>query len=166
MLYVDEVNLLADDVVDAILDAAAQGYYIVRRGAMSSTNWSRFVLVGSMNPEEGHLRPQIMDRFGLRVVVHGLDDVDQRLEAYRRSHAYASNPRAVASQYSSETLLAQVEIQAARDALPSVKVPDDVAHLGLALIVPILHGHAHAVDQDYRGVEHAIEEPLAGGAAG
>ena len=134
LLYVDEVNLLADDVVDAILDAAAQGYYIVRRGAMSSTNWSRFVLVGSMNPEEGHLRPQIMDRFGLRVVVHGLDDVDQRLEAYRRSHAYASNPRAVASQYSSETLLAQVEIQAARDALPSVKVPDDVAHLGLALI--------------------------------
>jgi magnesium chelatase subunit I len=134
LLYVDEVNLLADDVVDAILDAAAQGYYIVRRGAMSSTYWSRFVLVGSMNPEEGYLRPQIMDRFGLRVVVHGLDDVDQRLEAYRRSHAYASNPHAVASQYSSDTLLAQNEIQAARDALPAVTVPDDVAHLGLALI--------------------------------
>ncbi len=134
LLYVDEVNLLADDVVDAILDAAAQGYYIVRRGAMSSTYWSRFVMVGSMNPEEGHLRPQIMDRFGLRVVVHGLDDVNQRLEAYRRSYAYASNPQAVASQYSSDTLLAQNEIQAARDALPAVTVPDEVAHLGLALI--------------------------------
>jgi len=114
LLYVDEVNLLADDVVDAILDAAAQGYYIVRRGAMSSTYWSRFVLVGSMNPE--------------------VDDVNQRLEAYRRSHAYAANPRAVASQYSADTILAQNEIQAARDALPAVTVPDDVAHLGLALI--------------------------------
>jgi magnesium chelatase subunit I len=134
LLYVDEVNLLADDVVDAILDAAAQGYYVVRRGAMSSTYWSRFVLVGSMNPEEGHLRPQILDRFGLRVVVRGLDDVNQRLEAYRRSHAYAANPRAVASQFSADTILAQNEIQAARDALPAVTVSDDVAHLGLALI--------------------------------
>ncbi len=134
LLYVDEVNLLADDVVDAILDAAAQGYYIVRRGAMSSTFTSRFVLLGSMNPEEGQLRPQIMDRFGLRVVVHGLESVNQRLEAYRRSHNYASNPRAVESQYAYDTSLVRDEIQNARDLLPEVKIPDDVAHLGLALI--------------------------------
>lgn len=134
LLYIDEVNLLADDVVDAILDAAAQGFYIVRRGAMSSSYWSRFVLVGSMNPEEGHLRPQILDRFGSRVVVHGLDDADQRLEAYRRAHAYMTSPRAVASQFSTDTTLAQNEIQIARDVLPAVTVPDDVARLGLALI--------------------------------
>ncbi|MBG7609763.1 MAG: ATP-binding protein [Anaerolineae bacterium] len=134
LLYVDEVNLLADDVVDAILDAAAQGYYIVRRGAMSSTFTSRFVLLGSMNPEEGQLRPQIMDRFGLRVVVHGLESVNQRLEAYRRSHNYASNPRTVESQYAYDTSLVRDEIQNARDLLPEVKIPDDVAHLGLALI--------------------------------
>jgi magnesium chelatase subunit I len=134
LLYVDEVNLLADDVVNAILDAAAQGFYIVRRGAMSSTYWSRFVLVGSMNPEEGHLRPQILDRFGLRVIVHGLEEPDQRLEAYRRTRAYMTNPRAVASQFSDDTLLAQNEIQAAREALPAVTVPDNVARLGLDLI--------------------------------
>jgi len=134
LLYVDEVNLLADDVVNAILDAAAQGFYIVRRGAMSSTYWSRFVLVGSMNPEEGHLRPQILDRFGLRVIVHGLEEPDQRLEAYRRTRAYMTNPRAVASQFSDDTLLAQNEIQAAREALSGVTVPDNVARLGLDLI--------------------------------
>lgn len=72
LLYVDEVNLLDDEIVDAILDAAAQGAYTVRRGAMSGTFRSRFVLIGSMNPEEGRLRPQILDRFGLRVNVRGL----------------------------------------------------------------------------------------------
>ena len=67
LLFVDEVNLLGDDVIDVILDAAAQGYFIVRRGPLSATYRSRFILIGSMNPEEGNLRPQIMDRFGLRV---------------------------------------------------------------------------------------------------
>ncbi len=78
LLYIDEVNLLDDQIVDAILDAAAQGAYTVRRGAMSGTYRSRFVLIGSMNPEEGRLRPQILDRFGLRVNVRGLMDKDDR----------------------------------------------------------------------------------------
>jgi magnesium chelatase subunit I len=85
LLYVDEVNLLTDQIVDAILDAAAQGQYTVRRGAMSATYRSNFTLIGSMNPEEGHLRPQIMDRFGLRVVVKGLETKEDRLEAYQRT---------------------------------------------------------------------------------
>jgi magnesium chelatase subunit I len=84
LLYVDEINLLDDDVVDALLDAAAQGSFTVRRGPVSATYWSRFVLVGSMNPEEGRLRPQIQDRFGLRVIVHGLENPAERLEAYQR----------------------------------------------------------------------------------
>jgi magnesium chelatase subunit I len=134
LLYVDEVNLLNDEVVDAILDAAAQGYYIVRRGPVSATFRSRFALIGSMNPEEGRLRPQIMDRFGLRVIVHGLPDPDDRLQAYQYVHAYQLNPRRMVSQFSEETELAQQEIQIARDVLPQVELPGDVAQLGLSLI--------------------------------
>jgi len=134
LLYVDEVNLLVDEVVDAILDAAAQGYYLVRRGPMSSAYRARFVLVGSMNPEEGRLRPQIMDRFGLRVVVRGLDDRQERLEAYQRTQAFLRNPRRLSAEFSHNTALAQEEIQAARDLLPKVEIPDEIAQLGLKLI--------------------------------
>ena len=107
LLYVDEVNLLSNEVIDALLDAAAQGSYTVRRGPLSASYWSRFVLIGSMNPEEGRLRPQIMDRFGLRVVVHGLKAPEQRLEAYRRVQAFGMSPRRVAADYASETQLAR-----------------------------------------------------------
>src|SRR5690606_4286491 len=92
LLYIDEVNLLNDEIVDAILDASAQGAYTVRRGAMAGTYRSRFVLIGSMNPEEGRLRPQIMDRFGLRVNVRGLMEREERLEVYRRVRSYRQNP--------------------------------------------------------------------------
>ena len=134
LLYVDEVNLLSDDVVDAILDAAAQGYYLVRRGPMAATYRARFVLVGSMNPEEGHLRPQILDRFGLRVVVSGLQDRAERLEAYHRARAYLTNPRRVSAEFSDSTTLAQEDIQAARDLLPQVEIPDKVSQQGLTLV--------------------------------
>jgi magnesium chelatase subunit I len=134
LLHVDEVNLLADDVVDAILDAAAQGSYTVRRGPAAAIYRSRFVLIGSMNPEEGRLRPQIMDRFGLRVIVHGLADAEQRLEAYRRVQAYLSNPRQVVMEYAPETHLMQAEIQLIRDVLPRVNLPEQVSHLGLEMV--------------------------------
>src|SRR5690606_14256538 len=94
LLYIDEVNLLDDSIVDAILDAAAQGHYTVRRGAMSGTYRSRFVLIGSMNPEEGRLRPQILDRFGLRVNVRGLMETCDRRLIYERVRAYRQNPLA------------------------------------------------------------------------
>jgi magnesium chelatase subunit I len=137
LLYVDEVNLLADEVVDAILDAASQGIYTVRRGPISATYRSRFVLIGSMNPEEGGLRPQIMDRFGLRILVSGPkgDTASQeRLEVYRRVQAYSTSPRRMAAEYASETAIAKAEIQAARDILPEVILPDQVANLGLEII--------------------------------
>lgn len=134
ILYVDEVNLLADEVVDAILDAAAQGSYTVRRGPLSAAYRSRFVLIGSMNPEEGHLRPQILDRFGLRVVVHGLADLQDRLSAYRRAQAYIENPRLTVAQYSEDTAVVRAEIQTARDLLHQVKLSDETARLGLELI--------------------------------
>lgn len=134
LLYVDEVNLLSDDIIDAILDAAAQGHYSVRRGPIAATYHSRFVLIGSMNPEEGQLRPQIMDRFGLRLVVRGLEARDERLEAYRRVRAYRANPRQTVAEYQLETEIVRQEIQIARELFPEVELPDSVAQLGLDLI--------------------------------
>ena len=134
LLLVDEVNLLSDDVVDAILDAAAYGSYTVKRGLTSATYRARFVLIGTMNPEEGRLRPQIMDRFGLRVVVRGLQETDDRLEAYNRVQAYLHNPRRMMLEYKEETSIAQAEVQIARDILPQVTVPEEVSRQGLELI--------------------------------
>ncbi|MCC6955635.1 MAG: ATP-binding protein [Anaerolineales bacterium] len=134
LLYIDEVNLLDDEIVDAILDAAAQGRYTVRRGPISATYRARFSLIGSMNPEEGHLRSQIMDRFGLRVLVRGLDEPDKRLEAYRRVQAYQVNPRRTIAEFQEETALLRAEIQAARDALPDVVLPEEIAQQGLEII--------------------------------
>jgi magnesium chelatase subunit I len=134
ILYVDEVNLLQDEIVDAILDAAAQGSYSVHRGPMAATYRSRFVLIGSMNPEEGRLRPQILDRFGLRVVVHGLESSEQRLEAYRRAVAFRKSPHQVIDSYSESTALAQAEISEARGEIDQVKLSQEAEELGLDLI--------------------------------
>jgi magnesium chelatase subunit I len=134
LLYIDEVNLLADTLIDAILDASAQGQYTVRRGPVAATYFSRFVLIGSMNPEEGQLRPQILDRFGLRILVDGLDEPGDRLEAYRRVRAYRTNPRMTVAEYGEATDLITLEIQDARERLPAVRIDDDVAGLGLELI--------------------------------
>src|SRR5512143_3453306 len=127
LLYIDEINLLGDDIIDSILDAAAQGSYTVRRGPVVATYRARFVLVGSMNPEEGRLRPQILDRFGLRVIVKGLEDASERLEAYRRVQAYLTNPRQMIAQFSGEMEAAASEILAARERVKKVVVPDKIA---------------------------------------
>lgn len=134
LLYVDEINLLHDDVVNALLDAAAQGYTTVRRGPISANYKSRFVLIGSMNPEEGRLRPQIQDRFGFRVVVRGLEVAQERLEAYRRVQAYQTHPRQTVAEFAVETTIAKAEIQASRGLLSGVVLTDEVAQLGLDLI--------------------------------
>jgi magnesium chelatase subunit I len=134
VLYIDEVNLLGEEIVNSILDAAAQGIFTVRRGPITASYHSRFTLIGSMNPEEGRLRPQIMDRFGLRVVVHGLTDPGERLEAYQRVQTYHKSPRRTVAGYASETDLAREEIQAARDLLPDVILPAEIARAGIALI--------------------------------
>ncbi len=134
ILYIDEVNLLGDELVDAILDAAAQGIYTVRRGPVSATYRSRFVLIGSMNPEEGRLRPQIMDRFGLRLIVPGLTDPVERLEAYRRVRAYLTNSKSLVAVYAGETIKMRDEIQAARNALPKVKLTAEAEQAGLEIV--------------------------------
>ena len=134
LLYIDEINLLSDEIMDSILDAAAQGNYTVRRGPISATYRSRFVLIGSMNPEEGRLRPQILDRFGLRVIVRGLENIADRLEAYRRVQAYLANPRQMAGQFSAEMEAAATEIQAARERVKKVVLPDEVANPAIELV--------------------------------
>jgi len=134
LLYIDEINLLGDDIIDSILDASAQGSYTVRRGPVVATYRSRFVLIGSMNPEEGRLRPQILDRFGLRVIVHGLEDVSERLEAYRRVQAYLANPRQMTGQFSAEMEAAAAEIRSARELVPRVNLPDRIANPAIELV--------------------------------
>ncbi len=134
LLYIDEVNLLTNEIIDAILDASAQGTYTVRRGPVTATYRARFLLIGSMNPEEGRLRPQILDRFGLRLIVRGLDNAEERLEAYRRVRAYLHNPRAMVTQYAEEMSIIAEEIQSARKILPQVTLPDNRATRAIDLV--------------------------------
>jgi len=134
LLYVDEVNLLDDEIVDAILDAAAQGSYTVRRGAMSGTYRSRFVLIGSMNPEEGRLRPQIMDRFGLRVNVRGLTSREERLEVYQRVRAYRQKPAQFIRDWEEVTAAAREEIILARELLKETTLAPEALQVGLTLV--------------------------------
>jgi magnesium chelatase subunit I len=134
LLYVDEVNLLDDEIVDAILDAAAQGTYTVRRGAMSGTFRSRFVLIGSMNPEEGRLRPQILDRFGLRVNVRGLMAQEDRLEVYKRVRMYRETPTQFIRSWETATAATREEIILARELLKETTLDDDAVTLGLSLV--------------------------------
>ena len=134
ILYVDEINLLGDDIVDATLDAAAQGKYTVHRGPATATYNARFSLFGSMNPEEGNLRPQLMDRFGLRVIVRGLQEAQDRLEAYKRVRAYTENPRQIIDHFTNETDQARQDILEARRLLPHVELPADLAHTCIKVI--------------------------------
>ncbi len=134
ILYIDEVNLLPDDITDAILDASAQGRFTLRRGLVSASYRSRFNLIGSMNPEEGRLRPQIMDRFGLRVIVQRLDTVEERLEAYHRVHSYLSNPIRMSMEFMGETVHVQKEVLKARDLCRNTTLDESVSTFGISLI--------------------------------
>lgn len=131
LLYIDEVNLLDRAIIDAILDAAAQGQFTVRRGPVAATYRSRLTLVGSMNPEEGHLRPQIHDRFGLRVLVRGATDAEERLEIYDRAVAYRRKPYKFVLDWALETEAAALEIAEARKRLPKVTFAKGVQAEGL-----------------------------------
>lgn len=134
ILYIDEVNLLPDNLTDAILDASAQGRYTLRRGMLSASYRSRFTLIGSMNPEEGRLRPQIMDRFGLRVIVQRLETVEERKEAYRRVHVYSQSPVQLSTEYAAETGFIQKEVLRARSFCHQVVLDEETASFGISLI--------------------------------
>ncbi|CAM3267743.1 VWA domain-containing protein [Tsukamurella hominis] len=124
ILYVDEVNLLSDHLVDVLLDAAAMGRVTVERDAVSRSYPARFVLVGTMNPEEGELRPQLLDRFGLAVDVRASREVDARVEVMRRRLAFEADPSAFAAEYADADAEQARRIAEARDRLPAVALPD------------------------------------------
>ncbi|OFB37414.1 hypothetical protein BA059_19740 [Mycolicibacterium sp. (ex Dasyatis americana)] len=124
VLYVDEVNLLHDHLVDVLLDAAAMGRVHVEREGISHSHESRFVLIGTMNPEEGELRPQLLDRFGLTVDVAASRDVDVRVEVIRARMAFESDPHAFVERYADADAELADRIAAARAAIGSVVLPD------------------------------------------
>ncbi|MGY6022129.1 putative cobaltochelatase [Streptomyces spinosirectus] len=124
ILYVDEVNLLHDHLVDLLLDAAAMGASYVEREGVSVRHAARFLLVGTMNPEEGELRPQLLDRFGLTVEVAASREPDQRVEVVRRRLAYDDDPDGFAVRWAGEEAAVRRRIVTARELLPSVRLGD------------------------------------------
>ena len=128
ILYVDEVNLLSDHLVDLLLDVAAMGVNHVEREGVSVRHPSRFILVGTMNPEEGELRPQLLDRFGVTVEVSGNLDMDERVEIVRRRLRYESDPEDFATEWAAADRELSRSIEEARGGLPAVHLPEETLH--------------------------------------
>jgi len=122
ILYIDEVNLLPDHLVDLILDVCASGENVVQREGISHHHPARFILVGTMNPEEGELRPQLLDRFGLCVDVRGEQDLESRIEVLRRRDSFDRNPGAFVKEFENEESRLRERISNARDILPKTLV--------------------------------------------
>jgi magnesium chelatase subunit D len=133
ILYVDEVNLLDDHLVDVLLDAAAMGVNVVEREGISFTHPARFILIGTMNPEEGELRPQLLDRFGLCVEITGLKNYDDRMAVVQRRLAYEDDPEQFAHDWEGEQERLRGNILAARVRLPGVGFAPDILRLITAI---------------------------------
>ena len=133
LLYVDEVNLLDDHIVDLLLDSAAMGVNYIEREGVSFSHPSRFVLVGTMNPEEGELRPQLLDRFGLSIDVKGDRDTAKRMEVVRRRMAFDTDPAGYTAKAKEETDALRARLIDARRNLPSIVVDDSI----LAAVVSV-----------------------------
>jgi magnesium chelatase subunit I len=125
LLYVDEVNLLDDHLVDSLLDAAAMGRNIVEREGISISHPARFTLIGTMNPEEGELRPQLLDRFGLCVEVRGLADEAQRQEVVRLRLEFEKDADSFSARFMKDEIELGLKIDEAAKRLPLVKLPDE-----------------------------------------
>ncbi|BBU23451.1 hypothetical protein MYXE_32410 [Mycobacterium xenopi] len=125
VLYVDEVNLLHDHLVDLLLDAAAMGRVHIERDGISHSHEARFVLIGTMNPEEGELRPQLLDRFGLTVDVRASRDVEVRAQVIRQRMAYEADPDAFAERYAPADAELARRIAAARESVAAVVLGDN-----------------------------------------
>ena len=135
ILYVDEINLLDDHLCDVLLDAAAMGFNVVEREGVSISHPARFLLVGTMNPEEGELRPQIADRIGLHVAVEGLADPRVRAQVLRRREAFGRDPDAFARVWSEEERALGCRVAEARDSMGNVAVQDSLYEAIAQLVV-------------------------------
>jgi magnesium chelatase subunit I len=136
-LYVDEVNLLEDHIVDLLLDVAASGENVVEREGLSVRHAARFVLVGSGNPEEGELRPQLLDRFGLMVEVATPRELDARIEVIKRRDAFERDPTAFAKNWNREDAKLRKRIEAARGRLGAVSVSDETLERASRLCIAL-----------------------------
>ncbi len=145
ILYVDEINLLDDHVVDVLLDAAAMGVNRVEREGVSYVHPARFVLVGTMNPEEGDIRPQLLDRFGLSVIVSGEHEPDKRVEVIKRRLAYEANPEKFLQLHQEEQERLAQQIIQARQRLSNVSIEDELLTL-VAKIAISLEVDGHRAD--------------------
>ena len=136
-LYIDEVNLLEDFLVDLLLDVAASGENVVEREGLSVRHPARFVLVGSGNPEEGELRPQLLDRFGLSVEVRTPGDIATRVEVVKRRDAFDRDPAAFSARFAMHDMKIRTELETARKRMPDVKVPDAALEIGARLCMAL-----------------------------
>lgn len=142
ILYVDEVNLLDDHVVDVLLDSAAMGVNTVEREGISFSHPARFVLVGTMNPEEGDLRPQLLDRFGMVADVVGERAVEARTEVVRRRLAYEEDPAQFAARYEPEQRRLRERIEGARAMLSQVRLEDGALRIAAEIAIALrVDGH-------------------------
>ncbi|PPC81874.1 MAG: magnesium chelatase ATPase subunit I [Hyphomicrobium sp.] len=136
-LYIDEVNLLEDHLVDLLLDVAASGENVVEREGLSVRHAARFVLVGSGNPEEGELRPQLLDRFGLSVEVKTPTDIETRIEVVRRRDNFERDPNAFVGRYKQADARIRSELEAARKRLDTIVVSDHALERGARLCMAL-----------------------------
>lgn len=145
ILYVDEVNLLDDHLVDTLLDAAAMGVNTVEREGVSVAHPARFILVGTMNPEEGDVRPQLLDRFGLCVEVEGISDPHQRVDIVKRRHAFEADPTGFARDWADSEAGLATGLEHARLRVSGMKLSDDVLYL-IARVCAKLNVDGHRAD--------------------
>jgi magnesium chelatase subunit I len=136
-LYIDEVNLLEDHLVDLLIDVAASGENVVEREGLSVRHPARFVLIGSGNPEEGELRPQLLDRFGLSVEVKTPDTLAQRVEVVKRRDAFEQSPQAFTDQWKKEDDRVRRSIVNARKRLADVEIPDEAREFAAQLCMSL-----------------------------
>lgn len=145
LLYVDEINLLDDHLSDILLDAAALGVNVVEREGVSYSHPARFLLVGTMNPEEGELRPQLADRLGLHVEVSAIDDLHARGEIIRRREAFTHDPEGFLDAWTAEQEARHTQLAQAAVALPGVRVPDHL-YPAMGALVTKLGVRSHRAD--------------------
>ncbi len=142
ILYVDEINLLDDHIVDLLLDCAAMGVNTVEREGISFSHPANFILVGTMNPEEGELRPQLLDRFGFSVEIKGIKDPKERIEIVKRCSAFAEDHDAFVEQYQEEEQALAEKIVHAKDLLKDVTVSDEILLLNAKIAIALgVDGH-------------------------
>lgn len=176
ILYVDEVNLLDDHIVDLLLDSAAMGVNTVEREGVSFSHPARFLLVGTMNPEEGELRPQLLDRFGLSVKIQGVKEPEKRVQIVKFRGAYDDDSKAFTGRFAPEEKALSDRIENARVNLKTVTLSDDIlltnAKIAIALGVDghrgdltlmkavkayaALNGRAEAAPEDIEKVAHMV----------